>query len=73
MPGQDEDDINELLKYEVENGLEKICVTHKPRETHKSSRAVTDADRNMVRIPSTNDSQVKLQVVLQLEPRVPPL
>ena len=47
--------INEL-KY----GLEKFRVTHKPREAHKSSIAVTDADENMVRMPSTGDPQVKL-------------
>ena len=34
----------------------------------KSSKAVTDADENMVRIPSTDDSDVKLNVAPELEP-----
>ena len=64
---QDEDEINEL-KCEVEHGLEKFRVTHLPREAHKSSKAVTNADENMVRIPSTDNSDVKLNVARYLEP-----
>ena len=41
---------------------------NEPREAHKSSKAVTDADETMVRIPSTDDSDVKLDVARQLEP-----
>ena len=52
---RDEDKINEL-KCEVKNGLEKFHVAHFPREVHKSSKEVTNADEN---IPSNDDSEVK--------------
>ena len=68
---QDEDEVNES-KYEAENGLEKsrvtVCNTLTEGNPRRSSRAVTDTDEDMVRILTTDDSQMKLNVVRQLEP-----
>ena len=67
---RDEDEADES-KYEAEKGLEKfrvtVCNTLTEGNRWRSSRAVTDADEDMVRL-ITSDSHVKLNVVRQLEP-----
>ena len=67
---RDEDEANES-KYEAENGQEKyrvtVCNTLTEGNRRRISRAVTDTDEDMVRILITDDSQAKLNVVLQLE------